>query len=165
MHSGQLLQSSCGLSYPVVEMTSSGLTHSQSDHLPPPLPEFLIGKVFKTRFLLNGTTEFLEKNFGLIDFDWDARTVHLQVLDEHSQTKLSHVLKLDDLTPKFEPSFDECIQYSSAVYTAPVGHVIAGLAVGLVAALLFGVGLGVHMWCTCRKARQKVDSKKQKKIK
>ena len=76
-----------GLSYPVYEVTSSGLTHSWHDFTHEP-NRHRIGQVFA------------EKNFGTIDIQWTSDPeVVLRVHDEENEIVLWEFLRLSQISP------------------------------------------------------------------
>jgi len=73
--------------YPLVEFTSSGLTHTNSVYAAA-ANEYRVGKAF------DGL------NFGLVDIDWEAvpsPEIQLRVLDGQGQTAIKHSIALSDL--------------------------------------------------------------------
>lgn len=146
VHHSSFLRSECGLSYPVTEFTSSGLTHSWMDT--PILRAFepLLHNVGRSRFEIDRA--FTNRSFGLIDIDWIKRKVDLKVLDADGNQQRSQVVDIDSLVPTSEPSWKGCA-YGSAMYTA---RWMPLMLVGTALASLFGVALGIYQYRACRNA-------------
>ena len=90
----------CHLSYPLFEVTSSGLTHTSKDEIP--------GFLIKWLQLLLPTPQRapagrkwteLQKNFGTVTIDWDAEPVGLtlQVVNEDGSPAYTQAVTLDQL--------------------------------------------------------------------
>lgn len=69
-------------SYPIYDLTASGLT--QSWHLATPNSNRIAGPV-------------MENHFGMLDFDLKQKTVRLQIIDRDKKIRIDHLIKLDEL--------------------------------------------------------------------
>jgi len=75
-HLGEIAQIKLpDIPYPLVEITSSGLTHSWRRHRGEPNELRLVGP-------------FLELHFGLLTIDWEASSIHAALIDENGQIGL-----------------------------------------------------------------------------
>lgn len=84
----KLAPSKKSLSYPLYELTSSGLTHSYTP-LSYEYNPYRVGKIFK------------ELNFGYIEIHWDQGpvTLSLQVRDKENMIPVETTIDLSELTP------------------------------------------------------------------
>jgi alkaline phosphatase D len=85
-HIGALYAESKDVPYPLFEMTSSGMTHpwkGASETGPNRVGEL-----------------FTELHYGMVELDWAARTVALQLRDEQGQVRREQVVPLADLAMK-----------------------------------------------------------------
>ena len=71
------------LSYPLYEITSSGLTHSYSK-VKRELNRYRLGKFFS------------QLNFGLIKLNWQLRQVELEIRDRENTIRQAQLIKLQD---------------------------------------------------------------------
>ena len=63
----------CALSYPLVEFTSSGLTHDATEDIPRPATNWLKLVIPKPHFVSGSyLTNNFQPNYGLLRFDWEA---------------------------------------------------------------------------------------------
>lgn len=84
-HLGALYRETAGVPYPLLEMTSSGITHPWRAAAEPG-PNRL-GDVYG------------ELHFGTIDVDWSARSVTLALRDIAGRPQRQHTVRLDQLQP------------------------------------------------------------------
>ncbi len=84
-HYGEITRQSENVPYPLYDITSSGLT--QVWHVPVPNALRVDGRYFR------------QANFGLIDIDWTARTVHLGLRDVDGRVLTGQRLRMADLAP------------------------------------------------------------------
>jgi alkaline phosphatase D len=68
--------------YPIYDVTSSGITHNEASASP---SDYRVAD------------PMVERNYGMIDIDWDANTVTLNVKSHSGVAKISKTLNLDDL--------------------------------------------------------------------
>ncbi len=160
VHMSSFLRSDCGLSYNVTEFTSSGLTHTILDNAFTRLAAPFVQTWFRSRFELGSTV--IKRSFGVVDIDWDARMVNLSMKDaENGETLQELRLEIDSLKPgKRLPSFSECGHFGGRRFTMHWSEVVR---VGTFFSAIFGVGLGILMYCQCANARLARQRKHQKK--
>jgi alkaline phosphatase D len=85
-HVGAIYRKVEGVPYPFHELTSSGITHPWADAAeagPNRLGEL-----------------FTQQHFGVVEIDWPARRVHLQLKDGQGAVRRSQTVLLDDLKVK-----------------------------------------------------------------
>ena len=82
-HFAALYRQDAGLAYPLLELTSSGVTHSWDN--PTDQQGNRVGAPF---------TGF---NYATLDIDWAARALRMSVRDAQGAERLSHTLALNDL--------------------------------------------------------------------
>lgn len=82
-HFGAFYRQEAGAGYPLIEMTSSGVTHSWDS--PTDQPGNRLG------------APFTGLNYGTVDIDWASRTVRLAVRDGQGAERLAQSLALNDL--------------------------------------------------------------------
>ena len=80
VHYGELSKLENPGSYPIYDLTASGLT--QSWHFATPNKNRIAGPV-------------MENHFGILDFNLKRKTVYLQIVDSNNSVRISHKLKLD----------------------------------------------------------------------
>jgi alkaline phosphatase D len=76
-------------SYPLIEFSSSGLTHTNSAYAKAP-NDYRVGAAYD------------ELNFGLVDIDWHASPspqIQLQVIDENGQAVHNYTVSMSELQP------------------------------------------------------------------
>lgn len=83
-HYGELSRLDGNVPYPMYDLTSSGLT--QVWHVPVP------------NALRQGGQSFRQANFGLVEIDWEARRLALNLHDEAGKTLLRREIPLAELT-------------------------------------------------------------------
>ncbi len=71
--------------YPIYELTSSGLNNATR------------GDRYKEPNRFRVPPSVAGNNFGLVDIDWQTRTVSLRIANQEGRVKLSHRVALDDL--------------------------------------------------------------------
>eukprot|EP01117_Protostelium_nocturnum_P017851 TRINITY_DN7342_c0_g1_i1.p1 TRINITY_DN7342_c0_g1~~TRINITY_DN7342_c0_g1_i1.p1 ORF type:complete len:414 (-),score=96.20 TRINITY_DN7342_c0_g1_i1:31-1272(-) len=142
VHYGEILKSEKVLTYPMWEITSSGLTHSWHDDLPPKVFDFLANLWLKSTYQFS---EFFPgKNFGTADFFWDSNPrIEFALRDVNGTVVRSVSVPLGQLEYRKEvKTQDENILYRYTQLTTMESYLypfVAGLAlVGLlVLSLLF----------------------------
>jgi len=80
VHYGELSKLENPGSYPIYDLTASGLT--QSWHFATPNKNRIDGPV-------------MENHFGILDFNLKRKTVYLQLVDSNNSVRISHKLKFD----------------------------------------------------------------------
>ncbi len=70
--------------YPLVDFTSSGLTHVNEEY--PKAPN---------RYRVTGP--FVDLNFGLVEIDWDEGVIILRAIGLERTTAFEHSVRLDEL--------------------------------------------------------------------
>jgi alkaline phosphatase D len=155
IHMSSFFKSKCGLSYEITEFTSSGLTHSLGDTLLTSALKPFVNTLFKSQFEV--VDAFADKSFGLISIDWKTRQVNMSVIDLQGRVQRTMLVEIDQLKPTFPASFASCEKFRSAVYAVHYSQVVVGVAT--TSAAVFGICLGIYMYCSCRRARLKEQEK------
>jgi alkaline phosphatase D len=74
--------------YPIYDVTSSSLTH----------PRKTSGEPNRHRLPDTGTIH--ERNFGLVEVDWESGAVHIRILDPEGRELMAHTAALANLRPR-----------------------------------------------------------------
>lgn len=82
VHYAELSKLNNSLTYPIYDLTASGLT--QSWHFAAPNKNRIEGPV-------------MENHFGMLDFNFRKKTIQLQIIDRDKKTRVSYPLKWKDL--------------------------------------------------------------------
>lgn len=111
VHFGEISRFDCGLTYPVYDITSSGLTEAVEEKYAFPfsialalggwvLPQTM--RVHNSRCTTN-TCVYGHANFGTFEIDWDANPVIIDanVRDIHGNPVLGETIKLSELQPGY----------------------------------------------------------------
>lgn len=111
VHFGEIARFDCGLTYPVYDFTSSGLTEAVKDKAPFPLSVVLAYCSWimpHTMRIMNSrcTTKsciYGKVNFGTFEIDWEANpvTVNANIRDVHGRPMLGETLYLSELQPGY----------------------------------------------------------------
>jgi len=112
VHYAEIFRSNCtGVGYPLYEITSSGLTHSMSTHIPFGLDKFVLNGIMKSKLRVSDV--YSGFNFGIIEIDWNedgegSKTqIRLQVHDVNGKVVVEEVVPLSSLSPS--RGYDESV--------------------------------------------------------
>ena len=93
--------SACHASFPLVEATSSGLTHSVGNQAFG-LGSWILNTFFRSSYQITGPKGGFspDLNFGVLEIDWDAqpRTVSVQIRDRTGYVQLEHIVQFPPQT-------------------------------------------------------------------
>jgi len=131
VHFGELLESPCpvgGMKYNLIELTSSGMSHLDTDHHP--TAAYLHETFFP--FTWKGSDPIYRLNYGVVEIDWEspdpALTLSIKTLKQ--EILLERTIKLSEISERdvSQEELDSCILKTDASRRA-YDHVIAGLLV------------------------------------
>jgi hypothetical protein len=161
VHMSCFSRSSCGMAYNVTEFTSSGLTHSLVDNFWTSMLVPFADGILKSTFQLEGYPIFTGRSFGGVEVDWALGKVRLIMLDALSGRELQTVVvHIDDLKANGRiASFASCEKYEQQRFRVHWSEVLQ-IAFGM--AGVFGIALGVLMYCQCARARRAATKRKPK---
>ncbi|MDX2002249.1 MAG: alkaline phosphatase D family protein [Chitinophagales bacterium] len=87
LHYAELSRMMFNTQYPLYDLTSSGMTHGHSC-------------AGENEYRIHGA--YMQPNFGLIDIDWKGKDtkITLRILNEKADTKITHVIPLQEISFK-----------------------------------------------------------------
>jgi hypothetical protein len=89
--------------YPILEITSSGMTHSVEKQIPFGLGSFFVENVLRTEHRI-GSHAYSDLNFGKIEIDWSSTVplVTAVIYDENGKERIRHKTSSLTLASQFE---------------------------------------------------------------
>ncbi|CAM6015318.1 unnamed protein product [Sphagnum balticum] len=112
VHFGEIARYDCGLSYPLYDFTSSGITQGVEELAPPPLSYILAFaswitpntlRVYNPRCRYHSCV-YGKQNFGGLEINWDADPVaiNVDIRDVHGVPVLGTSFTLNELQPGYQ---------------------------------------------------------------